>query len=299
MVWGSLISAGASLAGAFIGAKSDKAATAATIQNAALDRQLQKDFAQQGIGWRVDDAKASGIHPLYAMGANLPTYSPSPISISGSNSWQKGLSDAGQNIGRAVSAAGSKADRLNSLEYKLGIERTTLENDLLRARIATERGSQIGPALPTATNPGIIPGQGDAAINVQPMMVNPSAPGAGNQETGAVADTGFVKTATGLALVPSMDAKERIEDQLGPEVGWAIRNMLIPAFDPKQMNNPDRKPNAQQFPTPPGFEWTWHRMAQEYRITRIPYRPREKFEKTPAYHYPHIPSQNLGTWTGS
>ena len=40
MVWGSLISAGASLAGAFIGAKSDKAATAATIQNAALDRQL-------------------------------------------------------------------------------------------------------------------------------------------------------------------------------------------------------------------------------------------------------------------
>jgi len=39
--------------------------------------QLQKDFAQHGIRWRVEDAKAAGIHPLAAVGAAGASYSPS------------------------------------------------------------------------------------------------------------------------------------------------------------------------------------------------------------------------------
>ena len=36
----------------------------------------QKEFAQNSIQWRVQDAQKAGIHPLYAMG-NSPGYTPS------------------------------------------------------------------------------------------------------------------------------------------------------------------------------------------------------------------------------
>ena len=36
----------------------------------------QKEFAQNGIRWKVEDAKAAGIHPLFALGAQGATFSP-------------------------------------------------------------------------------------------------------------------------------------------------------------------------------------------------------------------------------
>lgn len=40
----------------------------------------QKEFAQNSIQWRVNDAKAAGLHPLAALGANGTTYTPSAVS---------------------------------------------------------------------------------------------------------------------------------------------------------------------------------------------------------------------------
>jgi hypothetical protein len=37
----------------------------------------QREFAQMGIQWKVADAKAAGLHPLYALGGSGATYSPS------------------------------------------------------------------------------------------------------------------------------------------------------------------------------------------------------------------------------
>jgi hypothetical protein len=51
-----------------LGMKSDHDANKA-------NQQMQYDFAQKGIQWKVKDAKKAGIHPLYAMGAS--TQSPS------------------------------------------------------------------------------------------------------------------------------------------------------------------------------------------------------------------------------
>lgn len=50
------------------------------------------------------------------------------------------------------------------------------------------------------------------------------------QEPGAISDTGFVRTPTGLAPVPSKDAKERIEDQIIPEAMWGLRNHVLPSL---------------------------------------------------------------------
>ncbi len=257
------LSAGIGLASSLLGSSSKDKANKQNQANIDEDRKLQKDFAQKGIRWRVEDAKGAGIHPLYAMGASIPGFNPSAINIQGNTSISDGLKTAGQDIDRAITATQTKKERLGSLAYKLSMERAALENELLRSQIA--KNSQVGPALPSALDTAIIPGQGDASMNVQPMLVNPSAPGRPHQETGAVADTGFVKTPTGLALVPSLDAKERIEDQIFPEAAWAIRNNLVPLFNPSSMAEPARKPNPQQFPLPPGHMWKWSKKHQEYR----------------------------------
>lgn len=64
-----LISAGANLVGGLL----DYSAGQRQSRDA---RDMQTDFATQGVRWRVADANAAGIHPLFAMGAQLPTASP-------------------------------------------------------------------------------------------------------------------------------------------------------------------------------------------------------------------------------
>lgn len=77
--------------------------------NKAQEREYgrQKEFAQNGIRWRVDDAKAAGIHPIFAVGANTPTYSPQVATGT-----DYGLSQVGQNISRAIEAKQTREERL-------------------------------------------------------------------------------------------------------------------------------------------------------------------------------------------
>lgn len=73
---------------------------------------LQREFAKNSIRWRVADAKAAGIHPLAALGSQ--GISASPVYV---GSGDAGLSAAGQDIGRAISAAATPAEK----EDRLGI----------------------------------------------------------------------------------------------------------------------------------------------------------------------------------
>jgi len=105
---GATISAGANLIGAIMGGS-----------EAHKNRQMQKQFAQYGIRWRVEDAKAAGLHPLYALGAQTPTYSPVHSEAPAQ------LAEMGQNIGRAVQATQTARER----------ERGQLELDLLKSQV--------------------------------------------------------------------------------------------------------------------------------------------------------------------
>lgn len=100
MVSPALISAGATLAGGLLGNRSSRKAAQANIN-------LQREFAQQGIRWKVADAKAAGIHPLYALGA--ATHSFSPVSVSDPRG--EALHSMGQDIGRAMHATATAAER--------------------------------------------------------------------------------------------------------------------------------------------------------------------------------------------
>jgi hypothetical protein len=63
---------GLKIAGDILGGRKDRQSVRDT--NSA-NIAMQKEFAQQGIGWKVADAKKAGIHPLFALGAS--THSPS------------------------------------------------------------------------------------------------------------------------------------------------------------------------------------------------------------------------------
>lgn len=146
-VLGSLISAGSNLLGGLLGQNSQEDALKKQIK-------LQKEFAQKGIQWKVADAKAAGIHPLYALGANTISYSPSAVG----SDLASGLSAMGQDIGRAVDAVSTSKERAAAAALDaLQLERAGLENELLRSQITGENiknAGQLGPAMPDINNTG-------------------------------------------------------------------------------------------------------------------------------------------------
>lgn len=97
---GGIIGAAGSLFG---GKKSAKATEDAAMMNYLA----QKEFAQHGIRWKVEDAKAAGLHPLYALGGSGASFSPS-FTVSGEGA---GIADAGQHLGRAAAAALQPSER--------------------------------------------------------------------------------------------------------------------------------------------------------------------------------------------
>lgn len=93
---------------------------------------LQREFAQHGIRWKVADAKAAGIHPLYALGAQVPSYSPVTADLGHAG---RGYGAAGASMGSALARMGqAPANPLAALQ----LERAGLENDLLRVQIMNE-----------------------------------------------------------------------------------------------------------------------------------------------------------------
>jgi len=251
---GSLISAGADLLGGLIGKSS------ADKQSA-----MQKEFAQNGIQWKVADAKKAGIHPLYALGANTMSYSPVATG-------DFGVSQAGQDIGRAIDATRGHNDRAQAVQKTMNdltVTRMGLENELLAAQIAKTRQAGQPPARQMPGDVMLIDGQGQTALpsaapggNVlvedQPNKRVISMPGAPSQEAGAVTDQGFTRTPTGYAPVMSKDAKERLEEDFVGGLTWNLRNRVLPSF---RVNE-----TPPQVPVPEGYDgWAYHPIYQEYR----------------------------------
>lgn len=218
---GSVVSGAIGAAGALLGGKQ---AAANQAKMAQQNYEHQKEFAQNGIRWKVSDAKAAGIHPLYALGASTASYS--PVSGYGGDS---GISDAaaqfGQGIGRAVEAGMTREERqrenakremqetfdlaLRQQELEAGRERISesrLRNKLLEQQILMQfAGSQkallrgLGPAMPSRAHRKQMDGQGES-----PYL----------DET--INQSGWVRDDKGryLGIVPGDDLASRTEDKL-------------------------------------------------------------------------------------
>lgn len=122
----------------------------------AANTATQKEFAQHGIRWRVEDAKAAGIHPLYALGAQTQSFSPIHVGTD--------FAGMGQDISRAIDATRTSGERADARLAALTLERAELENDLLRSQILGSKAAllqQVGPAFP-----GGAPGPADNRASV-------------------------------------------------------------------------------------------------------------------------------------
>lgn len=119
-------------------------------ENSAAQMKMQEEFAKNSIQWRANDARAAGIHPLYAMGHQGVSYS--PVALGGSPEEPgTGLARAGQDLSRAMQATRSgeaRVDAFTKTAQDLQLQKSGLENELLATQIAKMR-AQIGPPIPS------------------------------------------------------------------------------------------------------------------------------------------------------
>lgn len=111
----------------------------------------QKEFAQMGIQWRVEDAKAAGLHPVFALNGGGAAFSSPSVSTSGSYGVENSLQDLGQNVSRAVAAQETPEQRevrlMNFKVQESNITRNEAEAAYYRAQEAKIRGA--GPGMPS------------------------------------------------------------------------------------------------------------------------------------------------------
>lgn len=120
--------------------------SAADLLGRQMDR--QEIWNKHQVQWRVEDAKKAGVHPLYALGAQISTPQvPSVVGDTGPSFGDR-LSSAGQDIGRAAEALLGGKQRMLARMDALALERGELENDLLRSQIARLNAPGHPPGLP-------------------------------------------------------------------------------------------------------------------------------------------------------
>lgn len=196
---------------------------------------LQREFAQMGIRWRVDDARAAGIHPLAALGASGASFNPiQPLlqELPSENSWKHQM---GQNLRGMLM---NKLDPTSRVMNNLSLERAGLENDLLRVQIANQSAGQGGAIDPYLTGqPNSL--DGNPMVVDVPLRRVASDPVDPSKEVGALNDWQMVRTKDGYAVVPAQGVKQAIEDS-PMEYQWlaraALRTYTLPDGRQARMN---------------------------------------------------------------
>lgn len=247
--------------GSVVGGALGLAGSAASNANAAainkFNYEAQKEFAQNSIRWRVNDAKAAGLHPLAALGAQSSGYTPS-ATIGDSPDFSF-LQDVGQNIGRAIDAKRTNRERVEqerkqNLLFNEELKGRQLQNQETQTRIdsmkwdmameaarnaeRSVRTQQQVPAMPSLAPDGtLMPGQSNATspgdiIDAKPPEVTLNAPGRPNVEAAAINELAFSRTGDGgYVPVMSTDAKNRLEEDVVGTFGWNMRNRAGAWFD--------------------------------------------------------------------
>lgn len=165
---GGIIGAGSSLLGGIIGnraaAKQQEASHQFAREQQDESEALQREFAQNGIRWRVEDAKAAGLHPLFALGGGGSAYTPSAQSVSfgSDNHMGRAVSEAGQHIARSIQPS-MTAEQRETHQAQLEALRAASLRDTAHAdyyaslagRARTEPASAPFPQVPSSahTNP--------------------------------------------------------------------------------------------------------------------------------------------------
>lgn len=101
---------------------------------------MQKEFAQNGIQWKVQDAEKAGIHPAVALGAQTYQATPSSVGVSSG----KGVSDAFKHFGSAINSYVDDKEEERNLQLesaRLDIEAKKLEIQKMKKGSNDDLGS--------------------------------------------------------------------------------------------------------------------------------------------------------------
>lgn len=210
---------------------------------------LQREFAQNSISWRVEDAKRNNIHPLAALG--VQPFNASATFMPGN---RPDLPALGQNIGRSIQASMDRNQRAQvSALDQLTLEKSALENDLLRAQI-TKINQTNNPPFPTADNArsSVIAGQ-SSGVNIVPNDL--TATDKPHKDAGTLNSYSYMQNPDkSYTVLPAKESKQLMED-FGPAswVSWA-RTSIKPPPPPK--------------PAPKGSRWFFNPLTQTYSLRR-------------------------------
>lgn len=224
----------------------------------AKNIEMQKEFAQNSIRWKVEDARKAGIAPLAALGAQTTSFAPSVV---GDTSFGDSLSSASQNITRAMNVAKTEPEKqmaaLHLAGAKLDLEGKEIENAIKAQQL--NQMALHSPGMPMAGSDNFIPGQGNSGlVREKPLERTVSAPGRPAQEAGWRPDVSYSRTDTGLTPMVPTSLSESLEDDIIGKFLWRIRNQVAPNIDesgapPKNM-------------LPPGYDtWNWSHRKQEWQ----------------------------------
>lgn len=98
------------------------------------NREMQERFATEGIQMRVKDAEKAGVHPVYALGANTPSYTPVTSSA------PELIAGAGDTIGK-----GLRNQRLDKLQAEAAHAQIT--KDYAQATMYANEAARIKQAM--------------------------------------------------------------------------------------------------------------------------------------------------------
>lgn len=168
--------------------------------------EIQKEFAKHGVRWRVEDALAAGLHPLAALGGSSASASPS-FMVGDSSIPDFGAQ--GQSLGSAINFIKGQDSGQDSFQRQM----SKLQLESAKVQLALQK-AELGKTL----------------AEVQPQPLKPTFTGDNTGITvGEVPEVTWARTASGGRVpVPSKDVKESIEDQIIQEVGWSLRNNILP-----------------------------------------------------------------------
>jgi hypothetical protein len=290
-MWGSIVGGIGSVVGGVLGLQSQKQSAANAEKLNQLNYEHQKEFAQNGIRWKVADAKAAGLHPLAALGASTAQYTPA-TAIGDSPDWSF-LADAGQSIGRAVDAKRTQQERVEQQQkqdaaFALKAENQKAENDLIRAQTASiqqdmvlrqakaseqaVRTQQQVPAMPSLGCDGsVIAGQGDATspagIEAKPAEIVVNDPQTRTAEAGSHPDKRWLRTSTGgYQPVRSEAAQNALEDDIVGSFRYDMRNGLA-----NMANSQDNAPPRAFLPDGGrgNYFWFWDGVLGEWYPVKV------------------------------
>lgn len=279
-MWPTIAAGAASVLGNIVGGVMNKSATdKANAQQRDLANQnmdMQREFAKNGIRWKVEDAVRSGVHPLYALGANTHSYSPVSVGTTADYSMGDAMKNIGQDISRSIQSTRTQREqelaKLQLTSARLDLQGKTLDNQIKASQL--RKLNQVTTAMPGGTDGNFIPGQGNSPlVQEKPLERTVSQPGRLAQEAGWRPDVSYARTDTGLTPMVPESLSESMEDDFIGKILWRVRNQLVPNFTNKGAPSQSQLPKG-------ATSWEYDFWSQEWRpIKGTPMSPFEKAKK--------------------